>query len=110
MKSKKLKVWNGRGWGRSRYNKKGEKIRTPLEEWCEHIHVCAHSKAEAVRIVNEVSRALITVNEINVYWSNCWGNSMDGIEPEVGVWGQQHLTDKPIRLWPKTNEKKKKKT
>jgi len=100
--AKKLKIWNGKGWGRTRYDKDGEKLPTPIEDYCEHVYVCAYSKTEAVRIYNEVSRGSITVSEVNNYWSaDCWGNQMEGIEPELGVWGTQGFYDKPVRLYPK---------
>jgi len=102
--AKTLKIWNGRGWGRPRYDYENDNQRlpTPIEEYCDHAFICAHSKAEAVRIFNEVSRGYITVNEVNNYWSaNCWGNPMKGIEPELGVWGIQNYGDKPVRLYPK---------
>ena len=101
--AKTLKIWNGRGWGRPRYDPKDihQRLHVPYEEYCDHIFVCAHSKAEAVRIVNEVG-GYVSVHEIDVYWSkNCWGKIMKGIEPELGVWGIQNYGDKPVRLYPK---------
>ncbi len=98
--AKTLKIWNGVGWGRSDYDKNGNCLPTPIERYCEHVFVCAYSKAEAVRIFNAVGGDRISISEINNYWSDCWGDSMDGIEPEVGVWGQQSYNDKPVRLYP----------
>jgi len=100
---KTLKIWNGRGWGRPRYDPENIHQRLPVsyEEYCDHIFVCAHSKAEAVKIVNEVG-GCVSTHEIDIYWSkNCWGNQMKGIEPELGVWGIQNYGDKPVRLYPK---------
>ena len=98
---RQLKIWNGGGWGRQRYNKNNEKIPTSLEDWCESIYVCAHSKAEAVRLINEVHRHTLTTRDLDNYFSPCWGNAMDGIEPELGVWGQQHFNSEVVRLYPK---------
>ena len=100
---RKLKLWNGRGWGRAHYDDDGNKIPQSYKYWCDHVYVCAHSVAEAIRIVNEaVGWDVITRNEVNVYWSHgCWGNTMDGIEPELGVWGTQGPNQAPVRLYPK---------
>jgi len=99
--AKKLKIWNGRGWGRANYGKNYEKLPTPISQWCERIYICATSKAEALRICEAVGHP-ISMHEINEYWSaGCWGNSMDGIEPEVGLWGTQDYSSKPVRLYPK---------
>jgi hypothetical protein len=103
-KLKKLKIWNGRGWGVARYDKNGNHIIDPTgKEYCDHVFVCAHSVVEVVRIVNEVAGYnVINAHEVNVYWhKDCWGNTMNGIEPELGVWTIQHYSDKPKRVYPK---------
>lgn len=100
---KKLKIWNGRGWGTTRYDTNGQRMFDPTGRiWCDHIYVCAHSIAEAVKIVNEAAGyTAVSPHEVNVYWNkNCWGNPMRDITPEVGVWTQQHHCDKPKRVWP----------
>ena len=96
--ARQLKCWNGNGWGRSDYDETGSPISTPIEKYTDHLFVCAHSKAEAVRLVNSVSPHRINTNEINNYWHECWGNQMKDIEPEVGVWAVQSYNDKPIRM------------
>lgn len=97
---KTLKLWNGRGFD------------------CRHTHlyVAAYSVADAVRVANEAFRKLngyedrpdmsrVTAHEVRVYWSEgCWGNAMDGITPERGVWqtnnefGRTAEERKPVRL------------
>ena len=102
--SKQLKLFNGKGWGHRQYDSKGNQIYDETGiKFCDHAYICAHSVAEAVRIVNEATgKKIMSMYEINVYWNKeCWGNSMDGIEPEVGVWTQQFYNDKPKRIWPK---------
>jgi hypothetical protein len=69
--AKKLKIWNGRGHGKFTDS---------------HIYVCATSQKHAAELISNATSAYVTSNEISKYYSNCWGNSMDGIEPEVGVW------------------------
>lgn len=102
---RKLKIWNGRGWGgQSRYDKDGNHIYdTTGRIWCDHAYVCAHSRAEAVRIINEaIGYWSMSERELKVYWSEgCWGDTMDGITPELGVWTQQSFHHKPQRIYPK---------
>lgn len=106
--AKKLKIWNGRGWGGYRYDKDGNKMYDPTGiKHCDHAYVCAHSQAEAVRIINEARGGWgMTVSELRNYWSDCWGNSMEGIEPELGVWTTQKYNDKPKRIYPIEEEEK----
>lgn len=89
-----LKIWNGRGWGMRN---------TP--EYVEHCYVAAHSRADAVRLINELDpRAMMTDREIKEYFAEgCWGNVMDGITPERGVWVTRtgKSDEVPERLFPK---------
>jgi len=92
---RKLKIWNGRDW-----------------ESRGHIYVAAYSVRDAVDVANEAYRKVkgytdrpdirpFTANEVRVYWhKGCWGRSMDGIEPERGVWWQEkpYSGDKPVRV------------
>jgi len=72
-KAKKIKIWNGRGY-RNR----------------EHLYIGAYSKADACKMLNElylVSSKSYWNREITIYFSEgCWGNTMDGITPERGIW------------------------
>ncbi len=70
--AKTLKIWNGRGHG----NKYGRG----------HIYVAAYSQKQAAELVSKACFGdeygdVVNVNEIRNYYSNCWGNSMDGITP-----------------------------
>jgi len=101
--AKTLKIWNGRGWGRQKYDTNGRHIYDPTgREYCDHAYVCAHSTAEAIRILNEAAGYRVaSSHELNTHWTKgCWGNSMEGITPEVGVWTLQHYGDKPKRIYP----------
>ena len=84
--AKQLKKWNGRGHGKD-YDKG-------------HFYVAAYSKKQAVELMSEVSNKYITTNEVTNYYSNCWGNSMDGIEPtEPCVYYTTYSSkDKPLKL------------
>ena len=83
---KTLKTWNGQDW-----QSKGG-----------HLYVAAYSLADAVRLVNEAYRKIsgcedrLDINNnpsigfARTMWSpNCWGNAMNGITPERGVWHQK---------------------
>lgn len=74
---KKLRLFNGRGdYGRN--NLDG------------HLFVAAASKAEAVRLLKQAGYSTITIGEFNMYWSkDAWGNNMNDITPEKGVWIQR---------------------
>ncbi len=72
-----MKIWNGRGF----FDYKS-KIKY------DHIYICAKNKAHAIRLCEGVGYNNVTYKEINEYWSEgCWGNNMDGIEREIGIWG-----------------------
>ena len=66
-KEKILKLWNGRGHGYT-HNR-------------HHFNVAAYTQKQAAELVSIASGFPISVSEIRVYYSNCWGNSMKGIIP-----------------------------
>lgn len=76
----KLRCWNGHGWGNAWVGG----TRNP--KCVDGYSVCARSKAEAVRLLCKASGMRFTKLEIEKYASECWGNEMAGITPEVGVW------------------------
>lgn len=65
--NKILKYWNGRGHGI--YSKS-------------HINVAAYSQQQAAELVGKACRVNISIGEISIYYSPCWGNSMNDITPE----------------------------
>lgn len=82
--AKKLKLWNGRGY-------------IPKT----HLYICAHSKADAVRMLLEIYPARGWLYEINNYYSpDCWGDAMDNITPERGIWltQEQDREASPVRM------------
>jgi len=99
---KKLKIWNGRGWGHRQYGKDNRIIPDPIGiKYCDHAYVCAYSRAHAVRLINQaVGYDVVSDNELKTYWNEgCWGDRMDGITQEVGVWTAQEVWgDKPKRI------------
>jgi hypothetical protein len=91
-----LKIWNGRGVDRNT-----------------HLYVAAYSRADAARILTEtfrrgasefISRLEIGrwQRELSVYFAEgCWGNSMDDITPERGVWQTTgYGRENRVRLYP----------
>jgi len=65
-----LKIWNGRGFGGRRYDEDGQYIPDPTgKKYCDHLYVCAKSRAHAVRLVNEISGRNISSSEAKNYWS-----------------------------------------
>ena len=86
---RKLKLFNGRIMLKS--GKQG------------HGYVAAYSAADAVRVLNETIGGRGNVTEIQKYWNhNCWGNSMDGIKPERGLWvSEDRFGASPKRIKPK---------
>ena len=78
MKTKLVKLFNGRVIGRGRLHDR------------EHFYVGATSIADVVRLVKAAGDYVCNPREVNIYWSKgCWGNAMDGISPERGVWWQE---------------------
>lgn len=64
---KELKKWNGRGHGK--YEGK-------------HMNIAAYSQKQAAELLSTACNAHISVNEIRVYYSQCWGNSMNDFNPQ----------------------------
>lgn len=94
---RKLKLFNGRDWD------------------CRgHLYVAAYSVKDAVELINAAYRKVnhlenrldvnpTSLNEVNTYYSKgCWGNPMDGVVPERGVWRSKNvrggLEGKPERV------------
>lgn len=94
---KVLKFWNGAGsvcrkssdplWHHLRFNQ------SP------HAYVAAYSRADARRVIEEYCGRLPSDNELREYWSECWGNAMNGIVPERGLWLQfKHSQAQVVRV------------
>ena len=86
VSSRTLKVWNGRGHGK--YNRK-------------HINVAAYSKKQAAEIIGIACQTNVSVTEITIYYSACWGNSMKDITPtEPCVYiEEKYGKEKPVRVY-----------
>lgn len=87
MRTRKLKCWNGTlilGTDRVRLDPRFEKG-SIVKSKDVYFNVCAYSLADAVELLKEFGYHL-SVHYLRTWWSPCWGNSMDGITPERGVW------------------------
>ncbi len=89
---KELKIWNGRPYGV-----------LPSTQWKgTHIYVAAYSMADVQRLCGELGLRIPSTNEISEYWNKgCWGNAMQKIPIERGVWvSDEHLRATPKRVLP----------
>jgi hypothetical protein len=78
---KNIKIFNGRVYKSGRFL---------------HAYVGSHSQKHAIELVKQAGYGM-TQSEINTYWSKgCWGKSMDGIEPQVGVWIREDTFDAKV--------------
>ena len=68
MSEQKLKKWNGRGHGIYARN---------------HLYISAYSQKEACRLIGEACKLgyPISTYEFKNFYSDVWGNGIDGIEP-----------------------------
>ena len=62
--------------------------------------VAAYSRADVRRVIAEYTGSPTSDKELREYWSECWGNSMDGIPCERGLWLQFRHGEQPIRVTP----------
>lgn len=94
VSKKKLKIWNGRAYAVP-YPRRPE---WPGMSFSPHIFICALSKIDAARICEDYFGFPPSYAEMRDYWSPCWGNSMEGIIPERGLWIQFEGFEPPVRV------------
>ena len=83
MKPKKIKLFNGR-W---------------MKCIGDHGYIGAYSQKHAVELCIQAGYINMSLRELRVYWSKgCWGNPMNGVEPQVGVWVQETRHDPVKRI------------
>ena len=82
---KTLKLYNGRWNAYGKYR---------------HCYIAAYNRADAGRLYAQASGGTRGVDyELRDYFSKCWGDSMDGIIPERGLWLQEgNYASKPVRI------------
>lgn len=83
--ARELKLWNGRG---NCLLKSGDPMWDGFRNNAyAHGYVAAYSRSDARRVIAEYCGRDPGDAELRVYWnSGCWGNPMDGIAPERGLW------------------------
>lgn len=104
--ARKLILFNGRGWVLTggRKCETLAKLLEGVERPDLHVYLAAHSAADAVRMIEEYNGGWPKArNEIAQYFhKDCWGNAMEGITPERGMWvvlnRHRDLSAKPVRL------------
>ena len=93
---KALTLWNGRGYccqnqNDSRWND------VPSND-APKAFVAAYSRADARRVIAEYCGKMPPDSELAKYFSkDAWGNSMDGVTPERGLW-LAFFRAKPVRV------------
>ena len=83
--AKTLKKFNGRGYGRD-----------------EHLYIAAYSGADACRMLSKLYSKTESYwkNELRIYFSECWGNPMEGVEVKRGGWvGRGYRNDTPVLVY-----------
>lgn len=97
--AKQLKLWNGRSLLlRTQEDSRWDALGT---NQAPHVYICAYSRADARRLIEEYCGRDIGDFEIKNYFSEgCWGNSMDGVVPERGLWLQfsPNTHDQPVKV------------
>lgn len=96
--AKTLKIWNGRSgccykrtdpaWSGADQYKAGT------------VYAAAYSRADLRRLIADYCGSDPGDHEIKTYWNDGhWGDVMEGIAPERGLWLLKHASEKiPVRL------------
>ena len=87
--AKKLQVWNGRA---------GSCLGSSGGWSSDKLNICAYSMADARRLIVESGGIDPGAAEIRNYFSNCWGDDMEGVERERGLWLVKR-GNKPERIY-----------
>lgn len=82
--AKQLKLWNGRAYALRR-------AKDPMWEGVRHNDyqtacVAAYSRADARRVIYEYCGMDIGDPELRDYWNSGWGDRMQNVTPERGLW------------------------
>lgn len=97
----KLKLWNGNAQTMAPYAE--VKKRNIPHNGHVHVYACAGSRAEVLRMLQAWTGdvGLGRDSYVRDYWNaGAWGNTMDGIVPERGLWVQYGHGSQPERVWP----------
>lgn len=98
-KEKELKLWNGRGIVCRNHKDDRWKSDNHNVRHSAHAFVAAYSRADARRIIESYTGCPVPDSEIVQYWSaGHWGNTMNGIQPERGLWIAFDGHSNPIKV------------
>lgn len=93
-KIKPLKLFNGRAW--CCVNHRDPRWKGIRPDSC-HAYVAAYSRADARRVIFEYAGNMPSDGELRDCWhADCWGNSMDGVEPKRGLWISFGRFERPV--------------
>lgn len=93
---KKLKLFNGRGYcclNREDPRWKGIPTNRNIPA-----SVAAYSREDARRVIGEYCGRMPSVSELRDYWAESWGDMMEGITPERGLWLKFEAGKPPVRV------------
>lgn len=80
---KKLKLWNGAGVICRNHKDPRWKDLDPFKT---HASIAAHSRADLRRLIAEYCGNFPQMEYLKNYYSECWGDDMEGITPQRGIW------------------------
>lgn len=85
---KTLRFWNGRPYTLNGYDKH------------DHVSLAAYSIADARRLFVELGHCDPGYTEIKKYYAETWGNDMQDVAPERGIWVVNRFVNnnKPVKL------------
>lgn len=96
-KARQLKLWNGRAYCCYKPSDPRWKGNDPGRGAT--ISAAAYSRADLRRLIAEYCGEAPSDGELRTYFAECWGNDMDGITPERGIWlTNDHARGHPVRL------------
>ncbi len=97
MAKRELKIWNGRGT--ECINRADPRWKAKAHPSRVHAYVCAYSRADARRVIAEYCGRMPPDSELrNYFCEGAWGNGMEGVTPERGLWLQFDRSEKPVRV------------
>lgn len=93
---RKLKIWNGGG---HICRNLSSPLWKGIDPFKTHAYAAAHSRADLRRLIASYNGVFPGETYIRDYWAEgAWGNSMEGITPERGLWISFDHWAKPVRV------------
>ena len=100
MSERKLRIWNGRGYivRDPNHDPRWKNTRTGS------VYIAAYSRADAAKVMAEYLGRMPQGADYEIktfFHEGAWGNSMEGIQPERGMWIQfsdNYPRETPVRV------------